>query len=154
MAQPETQQRGHTLITLFRDAGRGMTSELVDRLAARGYPEVRPAHSRVFENLDPAGTRLTELAERAQMTHPSMSELVTGLERQGYLERVADPADGRARIVRLTAAGRALQRVALAEIGEIEDDWRRRLGPEVGPALRAALLDAIGERRDAAMPSG
>ncbi|MDN5860343.1 MAG: MarR family transcriptional regulator [Pseudonocardia sp.] len=131
-----------------------MTGEFVDRLAARGYPNIRPAHSRVFENLDSAGTRLTELAQRAQMTHPSMSELVTGLERMGYLERVADPDDGRARMVRLTAAGRALQRVALAEIAEIEEDWRRRLGPQVGPALRAALLSAIGERRTAAMRPG
>ncbi|MDN5931410.1 MAG: MarR family transcriptional regulator [Pseudonocardia sp.] len=154
MNPPQTTQRTNTLITLFRDAGRAMTGELIDRLAARGYPDVRPAHSRVFENLDPAGTRVTELAERAQMTHPSMSELITGLERLGYLQRVADPADGRARMVRLTAAGRVLQRVALAEIGEIEDDWRRRLGPEIGPALRTALLDAIGERRTAAMPPG
>lgn len=144
MAQRVVQRR-HTLITLFRDAERAMVGELANRLAARGYPDIRPAHSRVFENLDPTGTRLTELAGRAQMTHPSMSELVTNLERLGYLERVVDPTDGRARVVRLTATGRALQRTALAQIAEIEQDWLRRLGPAVGPELRAALTQAVGD---------
>lgn len=140
-------QRRLTLITLFSDAGRAMLDELVKRLTARGYPEIRPAHGRVFENLDREGTRLTELAERAQLTHPSMSELVGNLERLGYLERVADPGDGRARLVRLTSEGRALQRVALAEIAEIEDTWLQGLGPDVGTGLRTVLTTLITAHR-------
>lgn len=137
-------RREHTLITLFLQAANEMIDELVGRLAAAGYAEIRPAHSRVFENIDPDGTRLTELADRARMTHPSMSELVTSLARFGYLERVPDPADGRARLVRLTPDGRALQRVALREIASIEDAWLDRLGPGIGPDLRAALTQVLG----------
>lgn len=147
MTGAPAQRRRHTLVTLLSDAGRAMRDELVQRLAALGYPGIRPAHSRVFENLDPEGTRLTELAERAQLTHPSMSELVGTLERLGYLERVPDPGDGRARLVRLTTEGRALQRVALAEIAEIEDAWLGRLGPDVGPGLRDALTALVSQHR-------
>lgn len=138
--------RRHTLITLLRAAHDAMVDELIARLHAAGYPDVRRAHSSVFENLDPEGTRLTVLAERARMTHPSMSELVNAVERLGYVERVRDATDGRARVVRLTRAGRRLQRLALAQTAEVEAAWLERLGASVGaglgPALRGAL-DAV-----------
>jgi DNA-binding MarR family transcriptional regulator len=140
----DSHKREHTLITLLLLAAHEMIDELVERLAGAGYPDIRPAHSRVFENIDGDGTRLTVLADRARMTHPSMSELVNGLQGLGYVERVPDPEDGRARLVRLTPAGRALQRVALREIAKIEAAWSARLGPEVGPALSPALTRVLG----------
>lgn len=135
--------REHTLVTLLLRAAHEMVDELVERLAAAGYTDIRPAHSRVFENVDPDGTRLTELADRARMTHPSMSELVGGLERLGYVERVRDPGDGRARLVRLTPRGRALQRTALRQIVAIEGEWQERLGPDAPADLRAVLARAL-----------
>lgn len=140
----EAHKRRDTLITLFLQAGNEMIDELVERLGAAGYGDIRAAHSRVFENIDANGTRVTELAARARMTHPSMSELVTGLERLGYVERVSELTDRRARLVRLTPAGRTLQRLALSEIAKIETAWMQRLGPEVGPSLRAALVQVLG----------
>ena len=144
----ESPARPHrqTLITLVRATLEAMLDELIERLHAAGHAGIRPAHSRVFENLDPDGTRLTVLAERAQMTHPSMSELVSSLEQLGYVVRVPDPADGRARMVRFTQAGRTVQRVALAEIDAIETAWIRRLGPTVGPEFIPALTRAVDER--------
>ncbi len=82
-----------TLVSALRTAAALMIDELIARLHAAGYSDVTPAHHGVFENLDPGGTRLTELAARAGITHQSMSELVSVLERRGYLERRADPAD-------------------------------------------------------------
>jgi MarR family transcriptional regulator, temperature-dependent positive regulator of motility len=58
------------------------------------------------------------------MTHQSMSELVDALERAGYLERLPDPADRRARIIRLTTRGQALVGQALHDIREIEAAWQ------------------------------
>jgi DNA-binding MarR family transcriptional regulator len=127
------------LFTLFLRAAHGVVEELVARLAAAGYPDIRPADSRAFENLDPGGTRLTELAARAQMTHQSMGELVTGLVARGYLERRPDPSDRRARLVALTPRGRAMMRVALAEIAAIEATWFPDSGPCAGGELRATL---------------
>ena len=142
-------QRQPTLITVTRRALEVMLNELTQRLRTAGHPGVRPSHSRVFENLDSDGTRLTVLAARAQMSHPSMSELVGSIERLGYVERVPDPNDGRARVVRLTGKGRTLQRQALAELRKLEAEWSRRAGPVAGQEL-AAALGRIGTSDDAA----
>jgi DNA-binding MarR family transcriptional regulator len=120
-----------------------MAGALTDRLAKLGYDDLRPADSRVFENLDPDGTRITDLAARAQMTQQSMSELVAGLEVRGYVERAPDPADRRARIVCLTPRGRAMLRAALPIIGGIEQTWLRRMGRVGGRDLRSAFEHAI-----------
>ncbi|MFC5995682.1 MarR family winged helix-turn-helix transcriptional regulator [Pseudonocardia hispaniensis] len=137
--------RRHTLVTVLRAAVQEILEELVDRLAAAGHPRIRVAHSQVFENLDPNGTRLTVLARRARMAHPSMSELVADLERLGYLHRVPDPTDRRARLVQLTVRGRALQRLALAELAELEAAWLRGLGAKLGPEAVDALAAVRGE---------
>lgn len=134
-----TAHRRRTLPLLLLAAAGEMIDELTERLVGAGYPDIRPSFSRVFENLDPEGTRLTVLAHRARMTHPSMVELVTRVEALGYVERQPDPTDRRARIVRFTPRGRALQRRALAELEEIEADWLERLGPDIAERLATAL---------------
>lgn len=144
----EPRARQLNLMTLFLRAAHAMTDELTSRLAAAGYRDLRPADSRVFENLDPDGTRLTELAARAQMTHQSMSELVAGLEVRGYVERQADPSDRRARLVRLTPRGRQMLQAALPIIDSIEDGWLRQLGDDAAD-LRSALAQALRTRAPA-----
>ena len=74
-----------------------------------------------------------------------MAELVAHLERHGYVERVPDPADRRAKLVRATARGRAVYAVARAVIADIERDWTERLGAAKMRRLRA-LLQELGEQ--------
>jgi DNA-binding MarR family transcriptional regulator len=97
-------------------------------------------HTQVFDHLDPDGTRLTVLAERAQMSHQSMGELVGELVELGYLERVRDPADGRARLLRATPAGLRHIGGAVEHLVGIRERWQRELGglavDEVLHALR------------------
>jgi DNA-binding MarR family transcriptional regulator len=88
---------------------------------------LRGAHSQVFECLDPDGTRVTTLAERARMSHQAMSEMVDELTRHGYLERVPDPADGRARLIRPTARGRTELARAGDHLQLLYDRWQREL---------------------------
>jgi len=146
-----------TFVSVLRTAAALMIDELIARLHAAGYSDVTAAHHGVFENLDPGGTRLTELAARAGIAHQSMSELVSVLERRGYLERRADPADGRARIVCLTGKGRQLLRLALKEGAVIEADWNQRLadaglrGP-VFESIRKALAARPGSAAAARQP--
>lgn len=123
-----------------------MVEELVERLASAGYADLPPAYHPVFENIDRGGTRLTVLAARAGVTHQSMSELVTVLERRGYVERRPDPLDGRARLVCLTERGREMVRVALREIAAIEAAWLDEIDRAGGGRnLRRALM-TIGRR--------
>ena len=57
-----------------------------------------------------------------------MAELVAHLERHGYVERVPDPGDGRAKLVRATARGSEVYAIARDVVAEIEADWTRQLG--------------------------
>src|SRR3954452_4225038 len=137
-------ERRVTLIALFRHTAQRMVAELVQALHDAGYTDISATHQAVFENLDRDGTRLTVLAARAGITHQSMGELVRELERRGYIERIADPGDGRARIVRLTQRGRQVVRVAVATITQIEarwaDSWERAgFHGDVANVLRRAL---------------
>ena len=139
--------RQETLIILLSEAAEQLVEDLVQRLADVGFQDIRPAHRWVFAYIDPGGTRLTELAWRAHMTHPSMSELVAAMVARGYLERVPDPTDGRARLIRLTSRGRRMQRRALAEIEAIEAAWLQELGPRHANGLSDALAAAVHRRR-------
>ena len=56
-------------------------------------------------HIPPAGIRLTDLAARAGITKQAMAELVAEIERRGYLQRTADPADRRARSSNSPARG-------------------------------------------------
>jgi DNA-binding MarR family transcriptional regulator len=98
----------------------------------------------VFENIDPEGTRLTVLAARAGLTHQAIAEVVAEMEARGYVERVADPSDGRARLIRLTDDGREMVRAAIRVIASIERKWLRRwraagLEGDLRAALEAGL---------------
>lgn len=142
-----------TLISLLRRTSQLMVADLVRRLAAAGYPDLPVAAHPVFENLDREGTRLTELAARTDMTHQAMGELIDTLEHRGYLERRPDPADGRARLVYLSAKGRQMTRVALREIAAIEADWSRSWK---GTGFRSDLRDALerySQQVDSPQPS-
>jgi len=136
-----------TLIALFRRTAGLMVEELAERLRAAGFSDMTAAQHPVFENIDREGTRLTVLAARTGMTHQSMGELVQALEARGYVRRMVDPSDRRARLVRLTPKGRRAVRRAIKEIAEIESNWLERFnraGFEVD--VRGMLEAGLGER--------
>jgi DNA-binding MarR family transcriptional regulator len=142
-----TGDRVVTLISLLRRTTQLMVNEITERVEASGFADAPPRFHAVFENLDPDGTRLTVLAARAGQTHQSMGEVVAELEQRGFVERIPDPADRRARLVRLTDSGRHLVRNALAAIDAIERDWtaRWRAAGLVGD-LHAPLAAALRDR--------
>ncbi len=124
---------------LLRLPLRALTARVAADLAAAGFSDLRPAHFAVFQHLDPAGSRLTDVAARAQMTKQSMGALVDDLEGWGYVERVPDPADGRARILRRTGRGWAVERAARASIRAFEAEWELRVGAERMRQFRRVL---------------
>ncbi len=91
---------------------------------------IRPAHLQVFGTIKADGTRLTELASSAGLSLSAMAELVDGLEHLGYLERRADPSDGRAKLVCLTERGWDAIREGRRLIAAIERDWATALGED------------------------
>lgn len=140
---PDTSARGRpeNLGILLREPFRVGSAVLHERLAERGHPEVRAPHGNVLQYLDDAGTRVSVLAERAQMTKQSMAELVVHLERHGYVERVPDPADRRAKLVRATARGEEVYAIARQVVAELEERWTERLGADKMRRLRELLTE-------------
>ena len=111
-------------------------------LVARGYRDLRPAHLVVFQHLSPGGSRQTDLAERAQMTKQSMGYLIDYLEERGYVARIPDPKDRRARLVVLTERGRDVERAARAELAALEAEWDAALGGRL-EVLRNLLRELV-----------
>lgn len=143
------------LAQLLRIPFQALVTELHARLAAAGYPDVRPPHSAVFAHLGMEGMRLTELADRTQLTKQMLGYLVDALAAGGYVERVPDPTDGRAKLVRLTARGVAAAHVGSTIIQNIEHDWATRLGTSEMETLRAILerlLPVLTEHDDGTLP--
>jgi DNA-binding MarR family transcriptional regulator len=110
-------------------------------VVAAGFDDLTPAMGRVAAQVADEGSRVTDLADRARITKQSASVLVEQLERAGYVERVADPVDARAKLVRIAARGREAQRFARREEQAIEREWTRHLGPARMRALVASLED-------------
>jgi DNA-binding MarR family transcriptional regulator len=126
---------------LLREPYRVGTAILHERIAERGHPQVRPPHGNVFAFLDREGTHVSALAERAQITKQAMAELVAHLERHGYVERVPDLADRRAKLVRATARGREVDAIARRVTRELEKEWASRLGETKLRRLRELLVE-------------
>ncbi len=138
---PDTTARRapENIAILLREPFRASTERLVRRFGERGHPDVRAPHGDVFQYLDDDGTRVSVLAERAQITKQSMAELVAHLERHGYVERVPDPADGRAKLVRATARGGEVFAIAREFVVELEGEWTAMLGEAKMRRLRELL---------------
>jgi len=105
----------------------------------RGTGELGDAATGVLAYLQRSGARtLTELAERDRVTPATMSQIVNRLARSGYVERSADPRDGRKVLLSATDIGAAR---AVAERAEREA-WFNPLLDELGPEDRAVLARA------------
>lgn len=120
-------------------AARAAAERIFRAVHDAGFDDVTIAQSRLMMGLDPDGTRLSVLAERAQIAKQTATALVDKLERAGYVERVPDPSDGRARLVRMTPRAEAVLPIARAEEDRIEAEWSAELGPELMGQLRQAL---------------
>jgi DNA-binding MarR family transcriptional regulator len=118
--------------------------KLHQRLADEGYEGIRYVHGAVFRFVDADGSRLTTLAERSGLTKQAVGELVNELEERGYVERVTDPDDRRAKIIRLTARGKMAQTAAGRILMDVEQRWSRRLGRDRIDALRQTLEEVLG----------
>lgn len=129
----------HPGLLMFLGA-RFVEQRVAEALREAGYDDLTPAMARAAARLRDDGIRVTGLAEQARITKQSASVLVEQLERAGYVARVPDPSDARARLVVLAARGRAAQQVARAEERVIEQEWRHHLGVERMAALEDALL--------------
>lgn len=136
----EKGQRRELGILLFV-ANRSLEQRAFDAAVAAGFDDITRAQARVMSRVGPGGSRVTDLAEQARVTKQTAAFLVEQLEAAGYVKRVPDPTDGRARLVRLTPRARRVARVADAEVERVLAEWSDHVGEERLRQLHETLRD-------------
>jgi DNA-binding MarR family transcriptional regulator len=126
---------------------RALENRVFEALAQAGFEDITVARGRIFQRIKPEGSRLTDLAEQAQVSKQTASGLVDELERAGYVTRVPDPSDARARLICIAPLGAAAVEAAAAAVAAVEAEWARHLGPRDIRHLRR-ILEALREVTD------
>jgi len=125
-------------------------AEFRQELVETGYGDIRPTHGCVFRFIREEPLRLTELATLAGMTKQSIGEVIDNLVELGYVKRVPDPQDRRAKLICLTDRGDEAQKTGLGLFTKVEQRWAERYGPERFAQLRDLLEEiAITESPNA-----
>jgi DNA-binding MarR family transcriptional regulator len=156
-ARKTDDQRGIGLGVLTARLLFAFQDELYARLEQAGHGALTRLHGAVIAHLDEDGTRLTELARRSGRHKQIVGRIVDELEALGYVERLPEPGDRRAKRVVPTDRGRDVIGVS----DEIIDDIERRLSGQLGKAafddfkhsLRA-VGDSLRRPRDDAPRGG
>jgi DNA-binding MarR family transcriptional regulator len=127
-------------------------AEFRRQLADTEYGDIRPTHGCVFRFVPEDGMRLTRLAGLASITKQSAGEIVDELTRRGYVERIPDPEDKRAKLICLTQRGREAQAVGFGLFAEVERRWIERYGAERWAAMRELLEEIVTAEAPDAVP--
>jgi DNA-binding MarR family transcriptional regulator len=157
---PSTPQANHERLPIGQLLVRLLNRMRMDVLleAQPKVPEIRFPHLQIIGNIvGTDGIRLTDLANKAALSLAACSELVNDLESQGYLERCADPNDGRAKLISPTARGRRLLEEAARAIEGLEERWRALCPPgafdDALTTLDCLLRELENSGRDSGMPT-
>ena len=145
-AAKERSAEEHVIFSqLLRRPYEAFLMKLHTELAASGFADSYVAWgTNIFHHLREGGLRLTDLAERSHTTKQAMRYTINRLEAAGYVERVPDPTDGRAKIIRFTDRGWQGRRVADEIIASIEQEYVRKLGEERMRQFEALMKEVSG----------
>lgn len=136
-----TDRQEPNLGILLYVAYRALEQRAHDAVVTAGVTDITLAQARIAARIGPHGTRVSDLAEQARVTKQSAGFLVEQLEAAGYVERVPDPADRRARLVRLTAHADRVVAVANAEVERVLAEWADHVGADRLRQMHETLLD-------------
>lgn len=123
--------RKHNLGQSLMEVARHFQRHALEGFLKEGHAGLQASHQAVLTHLSLSGTRLTELAKRASMTKQAMGQLVDEVESLGYVERIPDPTDRRAKLVRFTEKGCQLM----------------KSGTRVGDSIHQRYTEILGERK-------
>ena len=130
-----TENIGRLLLHCFRVH----ENRVLARVHEAGYPEVRRAYLNVLRHIDFEGTRLIELARRANITKAAMGQLVAACERADLVSITTHPDDGRAKLVRFSVRGKRLMTTIERIMSDLEKEFCGVLGETRYATFRAML---------------
>jgi DNA-binding MarR family transcriptional regulator len=122
---------------------KSLEAEFFRRLAKAGHSVLRMPHTMLLERLPPDGARLSELASLLGMSKQAAGEIVDDLELAGYIQRIADPADRRAKVVVASPKGAAAFGEVFAVLGAMDEDFASIVGSERYDDARSAIVQLI-----------
>src|ERR1700761_7495980 len=128
-ADPADEAPGFELPLLLLAGFRTLIDQLHTELAARGHPDMRPAHGFTMQAIGLAGTTSGALGRRVAVPNQPAGQPADRLTEIGYVERRSDPADGRRKLVRLTRRGIEALALSARIFDELHTEWARQLGP-------------------------
>lgn len=142
MTDPDELNLGLLLFIPYRH----LESAVLEALRDQGH-DIPLNQARVFQRIDAGGSRLSQLAEASQLSKQTVGSIIDQLERAGYVRRVPDPDDARARLV--VVAERGMEAIALGTpvLEGVIDSWRAHLGEATFADLRRSL-EALREITD------
>ncbi len=126
---------------LLRVPWEAVQEHMLARLHAEGFADFDASYLTVFRYPSPHGERPSELAARRRVSKQALNHLLGQLEQRGYLEREADPEDGRSKRISLTPRGAKAVVVIRRAVTEMESRWAEQLGPERFDQLRTLLQE-------------
>ena len=109
--------------------------------APGGAASLRTSHYRLLAAIGARSVRIATVGQRLGMTTQGAGQLVAQLVASGDVSVEEDPADGRARLVTVTAQGRATLRRVERRIATVERRWEARVGVQRYAAFRTVLED-------------
>ncbi|MGN6587420.1 MAG: MarR family winged helix-turn-helix transcriptional regulator [Solirubrobacterales bacterium] len=137
---------------LFEIAKDAFFEDFREELEQTEFGDIRPTHGCVFRFVRGEGMRLTVLAEMAGMTKQSVGEIVDDLVARGYVKRIPDPEDKRAKLICLTERGERAQATGLALFAKVEEQWKERYGERRITQLRKLLEEIAANEAPGAAP--
>ena len=143
VAQPELQDKDLVLWTLL--LAEVLNNETLERLRIE-HPDVRYSHGFLFQQLVEGPRAVGEVAENLGVTSQAISKMVRELEALGYVERTADPGDGRVRLIGLSARGRAAIEAGRTVRAELNLALEEALGAQRVAEAARTLRDALAAR--------
>ena len=120
-----------------------LVSQLHERLAERGFTEVRPAFAFVLLASREQPLTGNDVARLMAMTKQAASKLVDAMEEAGYLVRKPHPEDARAKLLHISAKGKRLLEAAEQIYAELESAWAKVLGVQRLHAMRRDLTEVL-----------
>src|SRR5215207_8057738 len=141
MSTVDADLRGPYVGSMMRTTVNWIMDRIYEHVAEAGFDDLGRAHVRLFRYPTADGLRPSELADRLQVTKQSVNDLLRDLEAGGYVVLEPDPGDGRARVVRLTDRGRALEDAAYEGAAVAQQLIADKLGARRFAQMRDALQE-------------
>lgn len=136
VVDPEWEPTVPALVNLVAASG---VPHLRAAFAEAGLDGIRPAQALALVPLASGAMHASDLADRLKVSRQAVAQGVVALERHGYVTRVPDPADARARLVELTPRGHQALRVMRSNAIRLEKRWQETLGDRRLGDLRESL---------------